>query len=94
MLFMVRCLDHSDALPVRLANYEGHKAYLEEKPIRIVVSGPLLADDSQTMIGSLFIVEADSKGEVEIFSSADPFNAAGVWSSIEIRPFLMRMDNR
>jgi uncharacterized protein YciI len=94
MHFIVHCLDHPGTVGDRLAHYDAHKAYLGAAPIRIVISGPLLADDGETMIGSLFLVEAASKAEVEAFNAADPFNQAGIWQDIRIHPFLKRMDNR
>ena len=33
------------------------------------------------MIGSLFLIEAPSRAEVEAFNRADPFAAAGIWES-------------
>jgi len=64
--------------------------------VRLVVAGPLLADDGETMIGSLFLTEADSKAEVEAFNRADPFYEHGVWDrdTIEIRAFMKRVDDR
>ena len=94
MHFIVHCLDHPAAVEERLAHYDAHKTYLGAASIRIVISGPLLADDGATMIGSLFLVEAASKAEVEAFNAADPFNQAGIWREIRIHPFLKRMDNR
>ncbi|MCB8883570.1 YciI family protein [Acidisoma cellulosilytica] len=94
MRFVVHCLDKSGALPLRLQNYEAHKAYLASGVVRTVVSGPLVADDRETMIGSMFIFEADSKDDVIAFNTADPFNKAGIWGSVSINAFLMRVDNR
>ena len=94
MHFIVHCLDRQGAGADRLAHYEAHKAYLAAAPVKIVVSGPLLADDEQTMIGSLFLVDAASKADVIAFNRADPFNKAGIWQEIRIHPFLKRMDNR
>jgi uncharacterized protein YciI len=59
-----------------------------------IQSGPLLADDGTTMIGSLFIVDADDRDAVERFHATDPFFRAGVWGHVEIHPFLKRVDNR
>jgi hypothetical protein len=53
-----------------------------------------LADDNETMIGSLFLFEADTKEEIVAFNKADPFTAAGVWKSVNIHPFSKRVDNR
>ncbi|MGE0502089.1 MAG: YciI family protein [Rhizobiaceae bacterium] len=94
MLFAIHALDHDDALERRLANYDAHKTYLAASPIRTVVSGPLVADDGSTMIGSLFIVEAGSKADVTEFNRADPFTAANVWKRVDIHAFSKRVDNR
>jgi uncharacterized protein YciI len=94
MHFVIHCVDHKGAVQKRLANYEAHKAYLGTAPFKIVVSGPLLAEDNETMIGSMFLVEADDQASVEAFNEADPFHKAGIWERIDIHPFLKRMDNR
>lgn len=92
--FIIHCLDKADALPFRLRYYEAHKAYLETAAVTLLVSGPLLADDGETMIGSFFLVEASHKSEVEDFSAADPFRKAGVWQDIRIHLFNKRVDRR
>jgi uncharacterized protein len=94
MHYVVHCLDHDGAVEKRLANYDAHKAYLAAAPVKTVISGPLLADDEQTMIGSCFVLEADSLAEVEAFNSNDPFAKAGLWKTVSIRPFSKRVDNR
>ena len=94
MHYVIHCLDHPDAVDKRLAHYEAHKAYLATAPIKTVISGPLLADDEETMIGSCFVVEANSLAEVEAFNRNDPFHAIGLWRMISIRPFNKRVDNR
>jgi len=94
MHYVIHCLDHEGAVQKRLDHYEAHKAYLGAAKIKTVISGPLLADDEATMIGSCFVVEAGSLAEVEAFNQADPFFKAGLWATISIRPFLKRVDNR
>jgi uncharacterized protein len=93
MLFSIHALDRSGALPTRLANYDAHKAFLSDTSrfgVKIVMSGPLVADDGQTMIGSLFLVEAPSRTEVEAFNRADPFAAAGIWDRVSITGLVRR----
>jgi uncharacterized protein YciI len=93
MLFAIHALDRAGALPTRLAHYDAHKAFLSDTSrfgIKIVMSGPLVADDGQTMIGSLFLVEASTRTEVESFHHADPFFAAGIWEKVTIKGFLRR----
>lgn len=93
MLFAIHALDRPGALPRRLAAYDAHKAFLADTSafgIRIVMSGPLVADDGETMIGSLFLVEADDRAAVERFNAADPFRAAEIWEAVTITGFLRR----
>jgi uncharacterized protein YciI len=94
MHYVIHCLDHAGAVQKRLDHYEAHKAYLGAATMKTVISGPLMADDEETMIGSCFVVEAGSLAEVEAFNRADPFFKADLWSAISIRPFLKRVDNR
>ncbi|BAM87621.1 hypothetical protein S58_16130 [Bradyrhizobium oligotrophicum S58] len=93
MLFAIHALDRTGALPTRLANYDAHKAFLSDTSrfgVKIVMSGPLVSDDGEKMIGSLFLIEAPGRAEVEAFNSADPFAAAGIWEKVTITGFLRR----
>ena len=94
MLFVIHALDHDGASDRRLQHYDAHKTYLSKASVKSVISGPLMSEDGTTMIGSMFIVDAPDRFAVEAFNTADPFNQAGIWRSIEIHPFSMRVDNR
>ncbi|MCZ8316913.1 YciI family protein [Phreatobacter sp.] len=92
-LFAIHALDRDGALPTRLAHYDAHKAFLADTSafnVRIVMSGPLMSDDGEQMIGSLFLVEAAGRAAVESFNRADPFHAAGIWRAVTITRFLRR----
>jgi uncharacterized protein YciI len=56
----------------------------------MVMSGPLVSDDGETMIGSLMIVEAADRAAMEAFHRADPFYAAGIWEKVSITAFVKR----
>lgn len=93
MLFAIHALDRAGALPTRLANYDAHKAFLADTSrfdVKIVMSGPLVSDHDEKMIGSLFLIEAPSRAAVEAFNRADPFAAAGIWEKVTITGFLRR----
>jgi uncharacterized protein YciI len=92
MHFTVYCLDHPGMVQRRLDHYEAHKAYLQTAPVKALISGPLLESDGETMIGSFFLYEADRFDVLRQFVDEDPFNKAGIWKTIEIRPFLKRVD--
>ncbi|MEI5668424.1 YciI family protein [Bosea sp. CCNWLW174] len=93
MLFVIHALDKPGGLDARLANYDAHKAFLSDTSalnVKIVMSGPLVAEDGSTMIGSLFLVEAVDLATVERFNAADPFHTAGIWERIAITGFIRR----
>jgi uncharacterized protein len=93
MLFIIHAKDKAGALPTRLANYDAHKAFLSDTSphdVRIVMSGPLVADDESSMTGSLFLVEAADRATVQKFNRADPFHSAGIWENVQITGFLRR----
>lgn len=93
MLFVLHALDRPGALPRRLANYDAHKAFLSDTSpfgLRIVMSGPLTADDGTTMIGSLFVIDATDRAAVERFNAADPFRVANIWEAVTITGFIRR----
>lgn len=94
MYYVIHCLDHAGAVEKRLEHYEAHRVYLAAAKIKTLISGPLLADDETTMIGSCFIVEATNLDEVKAFNSQDPFAKAGIWQTVSIRAFNKRVDNR
>ena len=94
VLYAIHCRDAEGALPTRLSLYEAHKAHLAAAEVHIVISGPLLAEDGETMIGSLFVIEAENRAAAEAFVAADPFRQGGVWAEVSLTRFHMRLDNR
>jgi hypothetical protein len=94
MHFVVHCLDRPGAQDLRQRLLQAHRDYLAAAPIRALVSGPLLADDGETMIGSFFLLEAASKEEVLAFQRADPLYRADLWAEIRVHALVKRVDNR
>ena len=85
-LFVLSCLDKAGALDLRMATRESHLAYVREHVARIKAAGPLLSDAGE-MMGSMFVIEADSAAEIEAFSAADPYRAAGLFDSVTVQPW-------
>ncbi|HHA2734549.1 TPA: YciI family protein [Stenotrophomonas maltophilia] len=94
MHFILLAIDKPGSVEKRLEQYEYHKAYLAKAPIKTLISGPLLANDGTTMIGSVFLLEANTKAEVAAFNADDPFARAGLWQEVNIHAFNKRVDNR
>ena len=92
-LFAVHAMDKPDALALRLDHYPTHRAYLEagfNYGVNVVLSGPLQSDDGETMIGSLFLIEATDHEAVCTFLQSDPFHQAGIWAEVRVNRFHRR----
>src|SRR3546814_20847566 len=78
MYYIIYALDRPDAGDLRIKTRAAHREYLHrpDLPVRLVLAGPLLADDAVTIIGSVIVVAADSRSQVEAFSAADPYRPA------------------
>lgn len=94
MHFVIHCIDKPQSSAMRRDQFEAHKAHVAASAIKVLVSGPLVAEDFATPVGSFFLVETSTLAEVERFNRNDPFFKAGLWERIAIHPFLKRVDNR
>jgi len=93
MLFALICTDRPGSLPLRKANRPEHLAYLESLGKTVVLAGPFTLPDGQTMNGSLIVVEASSLDAARRIAAGDPFAKAGVFASVDIRPWLWTINN-
>lgn len=93
MLYSLFCVDKKDSLELRLANRDAHLAYVGQQSERIRFAGPLLADDEETMIGSLLIVEFETRDDAIQFADDDPYTQAGLFESVAISPFKLLIEN-
>ena len=93
MQFAIYALDKKDHLDVRLANRAAHLEFLknhdtENTPVQVLTAGALRSDeDFEKMIGSLVVVQADSKAQVQNFCDQDPYAKAGLFETVTIHPY-------
>lgn len=87
MLYVLFCEDKPDNEALRLANREKHLAWVGTRTDEIRLAGPMLSDDGEHMVGSMFILEADSVDAARAFNSEDPYTLAGLWSNVTVHPF-------
>ncbi len=91
MLFAIHCLDKDGVLDKRMSVMPAHRDYLATAPVSVVMSGPLMSDDEQTIIGSFYLIEAADRGAVEAFQKNDPLVAADLWKSMHVNVFDKRV---
>ncbi len=88
MLFLIHCTDRPDGAPIRSANYEAHRAYLRDSAVDIKLAGPLVSDNGERRIGSVFAVDVPDRAAAESFAAADPFARAGLFERVIVTRFL------
>ncbi len=87
MLFAAMCHDKPDHLAVRTANRDAHLAWLKGLGERVRIAGPFLDDAGAVMQGSIVVIEAESLEAAKATFAADPYALAGLFASVEIRPW-------
>ena len=92
-LFVISYIDKPNSLALRMANREAHLAYAhaDDKPVKVKLGGPYL-DEKGDMAGSLLIVEAPTRADAMAFTENDPYVRAGLFSSIDVRPYRVTMN--
>jgi uncharacterized protein YciI len=92
MLYALICTDKPHSLQVRLDNRPAHIEFLKDMGDGLKAAGPFLDDDGN-MTGSLVIIEAANRDEALAISQEDPYAKAGLFESVEIRPWNWAVKN-
>ena len=87
MLFVVTCLDKPGHAAVRAANRGAHLDFVKANAAAVKIAGPLLSDDGEGMVGSLLVIEASNRAELDALISQDPYAEAGLFAGVEVRPW-------
>ena len=87
MAFVVYCVDKPNSLGLRRRTRAAHLEYMiRHKPL-VLFGGPIMSDAGEVPVGSLMVVDLDSRAEVEAFLGAEPYNVAGLFESVLVRSF-------
>jgi uncharacterized protein YciI len=90
MFFLVLATDAPGMASVRNEVRAVHRAYLRnpcDHQIKVHLGGPTLTTQGEDMNGTLLVVEANDLSAVSDFVADDPYSRAGVFKSVEIRPW-------
>ena len=90
MLFVIHALDKSGGLATRAKFYRAHRIHLDEAgkyDVDVVTAGTLLAEDGETPVGSVFVIDAKDRPTVEAFARSDPYHLNGVWGTVNIHGY-------
>lgn len=84
-MYLLSCRDKAGALELRMANRPDHLAYVGDQGGVVFFAGPMVDDADQAPQGSVFLLNLDSREQVEAFSAADPYTQAGLWAEVTIQ---------
>lgn len=95
MLYLMIGTDVEDSIARRVQARPAHLARLEQlkEAGRLVLAGPTPAIDSPEpgpagMSGSVIVAEFESLDMAREWAAADPYVNAGVFSKVEVKPFI------
>ena len=84
MLWVISCTDNTNTAAIRDKHLQPHRDYLCSQKNILVLAGATQSDDGANAIGSLFVVNVNSRAEAKKFSDGDPFTQNNVFSNITI----------
>jgi hypothetical protein len=94
MYYAITGNDAPDTLALRLANRPAHldRLHALQAEGRLLLAGPFPAIDSPDpgpagFSGSLIVAEFADLAAAKAWADADPYRVAGVYRSVDVRPF-------
>ena len=94
MLYAIISTDVADSLEKRLSARPAHLARLQalQDEGRLLLAGPHPAVDNDNpgdagFTGSLIVAEFDNLAAARKWADADPYNDAGVYANVTVKPF-------
>jgi hypothetical protein len=84
MHYAVICWDKDGSAELRRACLDAHRDYVDAHASALLVSGALLAEDGETRVGQLFVLDVPDRTDAESFVASDPLTASGVFRDVAI----------
>jgi uncharacterized protein YciI len=98
MLYMILGQDAPNSLALRKQTRPAHVERLQllQAQGRLILAGPRPAIDAADpgdagFVGSLVVAEFDNLAAARSWAEADPYLKAGVYSHVEVQPFIKTM---
>jgi uncharacterized protein YciI len=93
VIWAIWCRDADNVAEIRARVGKDHSAYLTNSRFPVLMAGPLIGDDGNGSVGSLLLIEAESREDAKSMVDGDPFAVNGVWGTIDIQPYRMSRKN-
>ena len=80
--FLVLAYDGEGGAATRDSELEGHLEYVEKHCDRYLTCGPMHNADKTGLIGSFFLVAAESEADAREFLNGDPYLGSGMYDQV------------
>lgn len=84
MLWAITRVPGPNVAETREKLMQAHRDYLGSQKNILVISGATTSDDGKQFVGSLLIVNVKTRAEAQSFVDGDPFQKAGIFTSVTI----------
>lgn len=84
-VFLVLCHDGEGSSEIRERELDGHLEYVEKHIDEYLVAGPLREPGETPLVGSFFLVAAESADAARSIVSADPYVKSGMYREIVVK---------
>ena len=85
--WMFTCLDGPKTAPLRAKHLFGHLDHIEGNNEIYRVAGPMRSGPEGDIVGSFFIVEADTEADAWEKMKGDPYIESGMYETITVHHF-------
>lgn len=83
--YLVTCRDDPARSPLRAEHLDGHLRHVERHWTRYVTAGPIREPGGEALVGSVFLVLADSLEDARTLMDGDPYITSGLYASIDYK---------
>lgn len=80
--YLVVCRDGRDTAEPRASHLKGHLDHVEKHWKRYVTAGPIREPGGDELVGSVFLVLADSLEDAQALMAGDPYITSGMYETI------------
>lgn len=86
-LFAIYCVDKPGHEHVRAENRPAHLEYSRQFADRMIIGGPMLSADGESMVGSLLVIDLPDEAAAREWCANDPYAKAGLFESVLVRRY-------
>jgi len=85
--FLVTCLDGKMSAENRRTHLEGHLHHVEQNWRSYITAGPIRNPGGEEIIGSVFLILADTLEDAKTLMQRDPYITCGMYETIDYHDF-------